>query len=79
MVALYAPWYNFIRIHKTPRTSPAMAAGIETRLWSMEDVVWLIDENVERASAGGSICRLNAKAPQRGALVGRGNVEDVPT
>jgi len=44
MVALYALWYNFVRIHKTLRTSPAMAAGIEKRLWSMEDVVALIDE-----------------------------------
>ena len=43
MVALYALWYNFVRIHKTLRMSPAMAAGIETRLWSMEDVVALID------------------------------------
>jgi IS1 family transposase len=44
MVALYALWYNFVRIHKTLRTSPAMAAGIETRLWSMEDVVRLIEQ-----------------------------------
>jgi hypothetical protein len=43
MVALYALWYNFVRIHKTLRTSPAMAAGIETRLWSMEDVVKLVE------------------------------------
>jgi IS1 family transposase len=48
MVALYALWYNFVRMHKTPRMSPAMAAGIETRLWSMEDVVALIDEHAER-------------------------------
>src|SRR3954453_14370738 len=48
MVALYALWYNFVRIHKTLRMSPAMAAGIETRLWSMEDVVRLIDEQAER-------------------------------
>jgi IS1 family transposase len=48
MVALYAIWYNFVRIHKTLRTSPAMAAGIEKRLWSMEDVVALIDEQDER-------------------------------
>ncbi len=48
MVALYALWYNFVRIHKTLRTSPAMAAGIETRLWSMEDVVRLIEEHAER-------------------------------
>jgi IS1 family transposase len=50
MVALYAIWYNFIRIHKTLRTSPAMAAGIEKRLWSMEDVVALIDEQAERSA-----------------------------
>ena len=43
MVALYALWYNFVRIHKTLRVTPAMAAGIETRLWSMEDVVRLIE------------------------------------
>jgi hypothetical protein len=48
MVALYAPWYNFVRIHKTLRMSPAMAAGIESRLRSMEDVVALIDERAER-------------------------------
>jgi hypothetical protein len=41
MVALYALWYNFVRLHKTLRMSPAMAAGIETRLWSMEDAVAL--------------------------------------
>ena len=46
IVALYALWYNFVRIHKTLQTSPAMAAGIETRLLSMEDVVALIDEQV---------------------------------
>jgi prolipoprotein diacylglyceryltransferase len=44
MVALYALWYNFVRIHKTLRTSRAMAAGIEARPWSMEDVVRLIEE-----------------------------------
>ena len=43
MVALYALWYNFARIHKTLRVTPAMAAGIADRLWSMEDVVALID------------------------------------
>lgn len=43
MVALYTTWYNFIRIHKTLKCSPAMAAKISTTLWSMEDVVALID------------------------------------
>ena len=50
MVALYALWYNFVRIHETLRTSPAMAAGIEKRLWSMEDVVALIDAQSAKIS-----------------------------
>jgi hypothetical protein len=51
MVALYALWYNFIRVHKTLRVSPTMAAGVETRLWWMEEVVALIDERTERTAA----------------------------
>jgi hypothetical protein len=50
MVALYALWYNFVRVHKTLRVAPAMAAGIESRLWAMEDVVRLIDEHAERTA-----------------------------
>lgn len=45
-LALYFCWYNFVRIHKTLRMSPAMAAGVADRLWSMEDVVALIDARV---------------------------------
>lgn len=43
MVALYTVWYNWVRIHKTMRTSPAMAAGLTSSLMTMEDVVGLID------------------------------------
>jgi IS1 family transposase len=43
MVALYALWYNFVRQHKTLRMSPVMAAGIENRLWSMEEVAALCE------------------------------------
>jgi IS1 family transposase len=42
-LALYFVFYNFVRIHKTLRVTPAMAAGISDRLWSMEDIVALID------------------------------------
>ena len=42
-LALYFAFYNFCRIHKTLRVSPAMAAGITDRLWSLEDVVAKID------------------------------------
>ncbi|MBF0506097.1 MAG: IS1 family transposase [Nitrospirae bacterium] len=44
-LALYFMWYNFVRIHKTLRVFPAMAAGVTDTLWSMEDIVNLIDKN----------------------------------
>ncbi len=43
MVALYTTWYNFARMHKTLKCSPAMAAKVSATLWTMEDVVTLID------------------------------------
>ena len=43
MVALYTVWYNFVRVHKTLRMSPAMAAGVTDRLWSMEDIAELVE------------------------------------
>jgi hypothetical protein len=42
-LSLYFVFYNFVRVHKTLRMSPAMKAGVADRLWSMEDVVTLID------------------------------------
>jgi len=42
-IALYFTFYNFARQHKTLRCSPAMAAGLSKTLWSMEDIVALID------------------------------------
>ena len=36
-------WYNWARIHKTLRTSPAMAAGLTDKLMEMEVVVAMID------------------------------------
>jgi len=37
--ALHFAYYNFARVHKTLRMSPAMAAGVENRLWSLEELV----------------------------------------
>jgi IS1 family transposase len=42
-LALYFVHYNFCRIHKTLRMSPAMAAGVTDRLWSLDDVLARID------------------------------------
>jgi len=36
-------YYNFVRRHQTLRVSPSMAAGVSDRLWSMDDIVALID------------------------------------
>jgi len=33
--------YNFVKIHRTLRMSPALAAGVTDRLWSVEDLVAL--------------------------------------
>jgi hypothetical protein len=43
-IALYFVFYNFCRIHKSLKVSPAMAAGVSETLWSLEDVVAKIDE-----------------------------------
>ena len=43
MVALHFLHYNFARIHKTLRITPAMAAGIADHVWSMEDIATLTD------------------------------------
>ncbi len=43
-LALYFVHYNFCRIHKSLKTSPAMAAGIADTLWSLDDVIAKIDE-----------------------------------
>jgi IS1 family transposase len=42
-LALYFAFYNFCRIHKSLRMSPAMAAGVTDRLWSLEDICAKID------------------------------------
>ena len=38
-VALHFAHYNFVRIHGSLRVTPAMAAGVSSRLWTMEELV----------------------------------------
>ncbi len=42
-MALHFIYYNFVRIHKTLRTSPAMAAGVTDRLWEVGDIVNVLE------------------------------------
>ncbi len=43
-LALYFVHYNFIRIHKTLRVTPAMAAGSTDRIWNWEEIIEIIEE-----------------------------------
>src|SRR5437764_3483086 len=43
-VAIHFMHYNFVRIHQSLRITPAMAAGVTTKLWSLTDLVRVIDE-----------------------------------
>ncbi len=47
MVSLHFMHYNFCRIHKSLRVTPAMAAGVSDRLWSAEDIVGLLDATAD--------------------------------
>jgi hypothetical protein len=38
-VALHFAHYNFVRPHRSTRITPAMAAGVSDRLWSLEELV----------------------------------------
>jgi len=42
-VALYMMTYNFQRVHMTLKQTPAMAAGIADHVWSIEEVVGLLE------------------------------------
>ena len=42
-VALHYMYYNFCRIHKSLRITPAMAAGVTDHVWTIADIVAIID------------------------------------
>ena len=43
MLVLYFTHYDFVRIHKTLKVTPAMAAGVDGRLRDMTRIIGLID------------------------------------
>jgi IS1 family transposase len=47
-LALYFVYYNFVRIHKALRVSPAMAAGITDKLLEMTDIVKITDDYLKK-------------------------------
>ncbi len=53
MLSLYFVHYNFVRIHKTLKMTPAMAAGVSDTLYDMEWIVSLIDARVPASKKRG--------------------------
>jgi IS1 family transposase len=43
-ISIYFMHYNFVRIHQSLRVTPAMAAGVSDTLWSLEDIVRMMDD-----------------------------------
>jgi hypothetical protein len=42
-IALHFLYYNFVRIHKTLKVTPAMAADVADRLWEIADMVIVLE------------------------------------
>jgi len=47
-VSLHFMYYNFCKIHKTLRVTPAMEAKIDDHVWSMEEVAALVEADVPK-------------------------------
>ena len=45
MVALYFMHYNYCRIHKSLRVTPAMEAGLTDHVWNIEELIELIKKS----------------------------------
>lgn len=50
-VALHFMYYNFVRIHKTLRVTPAMEAGLANHPWTLEELCNLMQSKKKASSA----------------------------
>lgn len=41
-IAIHCMYQNFVRIHQTLRVTPAVAAGVTNRLWSIDDLLGMM-------------------------------------
>ncbi len=49
-IALHFMFYNFCRVHKTLRVTPAMEAGLAAHVWSLEEIVGLLGAAEKKAA-----------------------------
>jgi hypothetical protein len=54
--------YNFARIHKTLRITPAMATGVSNRVRSLDEIVGLLDANETRTAAWRRRCEVSCSS-----------------
>jgi hypothetical protein len=67
-VSLHFMYYNFVRIHQTLPVTPAMAAGVTGRLWSVGDIVALLDSSRSEKREERAIQGHSNKGPVLGFL-----------
>lgn len=48
--ALFITYYNFGRVHPTLRVTPAMEAGVSDHVWTIEEMVGLLEETEAKQS-----------------------------
>ena len=56
-ISLHYFHYNFIRRHKTLGTTPAVAAGIADREWTVGDLITMLEDEERKLANGGRINR----------------------
>lgn len=53
-VAVFLMFYNFCRVHQTLRVTPAMEAGITDHVWTVEEMVGLLEQAEPKGQTRGS-------------------------
>jgi hypothetical protein len=58
-VGLYFMWYNFGRVHQTLKTTPAVKAGIADHVWSVDEVIGLLQAVEPKATRAAKVASSN--------------------
>lgn len=59
-VALHFMYYNFARVHTTIRVTPAMEAGVSDQIWSIEEIIKMVDRAMPEPKARGPYKKKNS-------------------
>jgi IS1 family transposase len=61
MIAIHTVHYNYVRLHKSLRCTPAMAADLSDHLWSLEDMISMTDSYTPQTGKRGPYKKRSAK------------------